>query len=90
MGGEPRIPAKDRPNWDFGKTTINSLMISVIWNGTGVPLISTLLPPELSSNGAGAQVRHPPVHAPVLGRNPNQEGKGPGEKDEEKRPNQAH
>ncbi|MGB6373791.1 MAG: hypothetical protein WBF22_10515 [Methylocella sp.] len=53
MGGKPWILAKDRPNWDFGKTTINSLMISVIWNGAGVPLIWTLLPPELSSNGAG-------------------------------------
>jgi hypothetical protein len=26
----------DRTNWEFGKTTINILMISIIWNGMGI------------------------------------------------------
>ena len=42
----------DRTNWDFGKTTINILMISVIWNGMGIPLIWTLLPSAGNSNTA--------------------------------------
>ena len=33
----------DRANWDFGKTTINILMISVTWNGMGIPLLWMLL-----------------------------------------------
>jgi Transposase DDE domain len=44
MRGKPWVLAMDRTNWEFGKTTINILMISVIWNGMGVPLIWTLLP----------------------------------------------
>jgi hypothetical protein len=40
----------DRTNWEFGRTTINILMISVIWNGMGVPLIWTLLPSAGNSN----------------------------------------
>lgn len=44
MRGKPWVLATDRTNWEFGKTTINILMISVIWNGMGVPLIGTLLP----------------------------------------------
>ena len=36
--------ADDRTNWDFGKTTINVLMISVTWNGMGIPLLWMLLP----------------------------------------------
>jgi len=42
----------DRTNWDFGNTTINILMISVTWNGTGTPLIWTLLPTAGNSNSA--------------------------------------
>jgi hypothetical protein len=48
MRGKPWVLAMDRTNWDSGKTAINILMISVIWNGMGVPLIWTLLPPELA------------------------------------------
>jgi len=44
LAGKPWVLAMDRTNWDFGKTTINILMISVIWNGMGIPLIWTLLP----------------------------------------------
>src|SRR5882672_2975184 len=44
LSGKPWVLAIDRTNWDFGKTTINILMISVMWNGMGVPLIWTLLP----------------------------------------------
>jgi hypothetical protein len=33
LGGKPWVLAIDRTNWDFGKTTINILMISVTWNG---------------------------------------------------------
>ncbi|MCW1410874.1 hypothetical protein OLZ32_20705 [Rhizobium sp. 1AS11] len=35
--------AIDRTNWDFGKTTINILMVSVEWRGVGIPLIWALL-----------------------------------------------
>jgi hypothetical protein len=44
LRGKPWVLAMDRTNWDFGKTTINILMVSVIWNGMGIPLIWTLLP----------------------------------------------
>ena len=40
----------DRTNWEFGKTTINILMISVIWNGMGIALIWALLPTDGNSN----------------------------------------
>ena len=50
MAGKPWVLAIDRTNWDFGKTTINILMISVMWNGMGVPLIWTLLPSAGNSN----------------------------------------
>jgi hypothetical protein len=43
-GGKPWVLAIDRTNWDFGKTTINILMISVTWNGMGIPLLWMLLP----------------------------------------------
>ena len=33
----------DRTNWDFGKVTINILMIAVIWNGVAIPLMWTFL-----------------------------------------------
>lgn len=54
MRGKPWVLAMDRTNWEFGKTTINILMISVIWNGIGVPLIWTLLP---SAGNANTQAR---------------------------------
>ena len=44
LGGKPWVLAMDRTNWDFGKTTINILMISVAWNGMGIPLLWMLLP----------------------------------------------
>jgi Transposase DDE domain len=44
LRGKPWVLAIDRTNWDFGKTTINILMISVTWNGIGIPLLWTLLP----------------------------------------------
>src|SRR5450759_700658 len=44
LGGKPWVLAIDRTNWDFGKTTINILMISVTWNGMGIPLLWMLLP----------------------------------------------
>jgi hypothetical protein len=50
MRGKPWVLAMDRTNWEFGKTTINILMIAVIWNGVGVPLIWTLLPSAGNSN----------------------------------------
>ena len=50
MSGKPWVLVMDRTNWEFGKTTINILMISVMWNGVGVPLIWTLLPSAGNSN----------------------------------------
>ncbi len=50
LSGKPWVLAMDRTNWDFGKTTINILMISVMWNGVGIPLIWTLLPQAGNSN----------------------------------------
>jgi hypothetical protein len=50
LAGKPWVLAMDRTNWDFGKTTINILMISVIWKGMGLPLIWTLLPSAGNSN----------------------------------------
>lgn len=44
LSGRPWTLAIDRTNWDFGKVTINILMVSVMWNGVGIPLIWTLLP----------------------------------------------
>lgn len=44
LAGKPWVLAIDRTNWDFGRTTINILMVSVQWRGVGVPLIWTLLP----------------------------------------------
>ena len=44
LSGKPWVLAIDRTNWEFGKTTINILMISVTWNGTGIPLLWMLLP----------------------------------------------
>ncbi len=44
LAGRPWALAMDRTNWKFGKTSINILMLSVVWNGLGVPLLWTLLP----------------------------------------------
>jgi len=50
---KPWSLAIDRTNWEFGKISINILMISVIWNGMGVPLIWVLLPHKGNSNMKG-------------------------------------
>jgi hypothetical protein len=50
LSGKSWVLAIDRTNWDFGKTTINILMISVVWNGMGIPLIWMLLPTAGNSN----------------------------------------
>ena len=50
LAGKPWVLAIDRTNWDFGKTTINILMISVTWNGMGIPLLWMLLPTAGNSN----------------------------------------
>jgi len=50
LGGKSWVLAIDRTNWDFGKTTINILMISVAWNGMGIPLIWMVLPAAGNSN----------------------------------------
>ena len=52
LGGKPWVLTMDRTNWDFGKTTINILMISVAWNGMGIPLLWMLLPTAGNSNTA--------------------------------------
>jgi hypothetical protein len=52
LSGKPWVLAIDRTNWDFGKTTINILMISVAWNGVGIPLLWMLLPTAGNSNTA--------------------------------------
>jgi hypothetical protein len=52
LAGKPWVLAIDRTNWDFGRTTINILMISVVWNGIGIPLIWMLLPTAGNSNTA--------------------------------------
>jgi hypothetical protein len=44
LRGKPWALVMDRTNWDFGRTTINILMVSVIWNGVGIPLIWVVLP----------------------------------------------
>lgn len=50
LRGKPWVLATDRTNWEFGKTTINILMISVIGNGMGIPLTWALLPTAGNSN----------------------------------------
>lgn len=50
LAGKAWVLAIDRTNWDFGKTTINILMISVVWNGMGIPLMWCLLPKAGNSN----------------------------------------
>jgi hypothetical protein len=50
LHGKPWVLAIDRTNWDFGRTTINILMIAVEWHGIAVPLVWTLLPSAGNSN----------------------------------------
>jgi hypothetical protein len=52
LEGKPWVLAMDRTNWDFGRATINFLMISVEWNGIGIPLTWTLLPKTGNSSSA--------------------------------------
>ena len=40
----------DRTNWKFGATNINILMISVCYNGVGIPLLWTMLNKQGNSN----------------------------------------
>ena len=40
----------DRTNWKFGSTNINILMISVCYNGVGIPLIWSMLDKQGNSN----------------------------------------
>lgn len=40
----------DRTNWKFGSVDINILMISVAWQGVGIPLIWCMLPKPGNSN----------------------------------------
>ena len=54
LHGKPWVLAMDRTNWEFGRTSINILMVSVIWNGVGIPLIWRLLP---SSGCSSTQAR---------------------------------
>jgi hypothetical protein len=36
LGGKPCLLAVDRTTWDSGKSTINIVMVPVIWNGMGI------------------------------------------------------
>ena len=56
LAGKPWTLAMDRTNWDFGKTPINILMISVIWNGMGIPLIWWVMP-NTGNSKMGTRVR---------------------------------
>ena len=50
LSGKPWTLTIDRTNWNFGKATINILMIAVVWNGIGIPLICTFLPKKGNSS----------------------------------------
>ena len=54
LRGKPWVLAIDRTNWEFGKTAINILMVSVEWRGCGIPLIWSLLP---SAGNSGTPAR---------------------------------
>ncbi len=54
LDGKPWTLTIDRTNWDFGKVSINILMIAVVWNGVGIPLIWTFLP---NKGNSSTQVR---------------------------------
>src|SRR5487761_1701986 len=62
LSGKPWVLAIDRTNWDFGKTTINILMISVAWNGASIPLIWMLLPSAGNSNLGAHRASGSPAH----------------------------
>ena len=49
LDGKPWTLTIDRTNWDFGRVSINILMIAVIWNGVGIPLMWTFLPSKGNS-----------------------------------------
>lgn len=44
LDAQPWTLVLDRTNWDFGKTPINILMVSVIYRGLGIPLMWSFLP----------------------------------------------
>ncbi|MCU4175686.1 IS4 family transposase [Carboxylicivirga sp. N1Y90] len=46
----PYMLSMDRPNWKFGQTDINILMLSVCYKGVAIPLIWKLLPKRGNSN----------------------------------------
>jgi hypothetical protein len=54
LDGKPWTLTIDRTNWDFGRVSINILMIAVIWNGVGIPLMWIFLP---SKGNSSTQVR---------------------------------
>jgi hypothetical protein len=52
LEGKAWVLAMDRTNWNFGRVTINFLVISVEWNRIGIPLIWALLPKTGNSSTA--------------------------------------
>jgi Transposase DDE domain len=54
VGNRPVVLVMDRTNWQFGKIEINILMVCVVWQGIGIPLIWTLLP---HAGNSSTQVR---------------------------------
>jgi IS4 transposase len=44
LEAQPWTLVLDRTNWDFGKTPINILMVSVMYRGLAIPLMWSLLP----------------------------------------------
>ncbi len=54
LEGKPWTLTIDRTNWDFGRVSINILMIAVVWNGVAIPLMWTLLP---NKGNSSTQVR---------------------------------
>ncbi len=54
LNGKPWTLTIDRTNWNFGKVSISILMIAVVWNGVGIPLIWTFLP---NKGNSSTQVR---------------------------------
>ena len=52
LSGKPWTLTIDRTNWNFGKTPINILMVAVVWNGVGIPLICSILPKKGNSSTA--------------------------------------
>lgn len=49
--------AMDRTNWEFGKTTINFLVISIIVQNASIPLIWTVLPRSTKGGNSNAAQR---------------------------------